>query len=75
MDTTKRTLAKAISWQVMGLFVTTALGYVATGSVTAGGALAVSSAGLGLVTYTFHEKIWARIRWGYNAVRAESDAT
>ena len=64
METKSRTLAKALSWQGLGLVTTTALGYLATGSITAGGTLALSSAMLGLVVYLAHERLWQRISWG-----------
>ena len=75
MDTTRRTLAKAITWQLLGLVVTTTLGYVATGSVTAGGALALSSALVGFVCYALHERLWSRIRWGRIFPQNDSSAT
>lgn len=64
MEARRRTLAKALSWQGVGLLSTTALGWLATGSWSAGGALALSSAALGLVCYVVHERAWARVRWG-----------
>jgi uncharacterized membrane protein len=64
VETKSRTLAKAVSWQGLGLITTTTLGYLATGSITAGGTLALSSATLGLVIYLAHERVWQRISWG-----------
>lgn len=75
MDTTRRTLAKAITWQLLGLLVTTTLGYVATGSVAAGGALALSSALIGFVCYAAHERLWSRIRWGRIFPQNDGSAT
>ncbi|MBK0399291.1 DUF2061 domain-containing protein [Limibaculum sp. M0105] len=64
MDTTARTIAKAVCWQALGVVVMTLLGYLFTGSVGAGGALAVTSAAIGTVNYVAHERVWARISWG-----------
>jgi uncharacterized membrane protein len=64
MDTNKRTIAKALCWQGLGLIVMTIIGYIFTGSVGEGGALALTSAAVGLMNYFLHERLWARVRWG-----------
>jgi uncharacterized membrane protein len=64
MDTNRRTLAKALSWQLMGLVTMTTLGTIVTGSAGIGGALALTSAVLGTICYVVHEKLWARVPWG-----------
>ena len=75
MDTARRTVAKAITWQLLGLVTTTVLGYVATGSLTAGGALALTSALVGFVCYAAHERLWSRIRWGRIFPQDDKSAT
>jgi uncharacterized membrane protein len=64
METNKRMIAKAMCWQVMGLIVMTLIGYIFTGSMSDGGALALTGAAIGMATYFLHEKIWARVSWG-----------
>ena len=64
MDSNRRTIAKAICWQAMGLIVMTLIGYLFTGSASQGATLALTSAAIGMVTYFLHEKAWARVRWG-----------
>ena len=64
METNKRTIAKAFCWQAVGLIVMTIIGYIFTGSAGEGGALALTSAVVGLVNYFLHERMWARVRWG-----------
>lgn len=64
MDRPQRTVVKAITWQALGLLTMTAIGYAVTGSVSAGGSIAVVGAAAGVVCYVLHERIWARIRWG-----------
>jgi uncharacterized membrane protein len=64
MDTNKRTIAKALCWQGLGLIVMTIIGYIFTESVGEGGALALTSAAVGLMNYFLHERLWARVRWG-----------
>jgi uncharacterized membrane protein len=64
METRIRSIVKALIWQVIGLSVMVVVGLVVTGSLAAGGAMAVTNAALGFVTYLVYERVWARIRWG-----------
>ena len=64
MDTKLRTTVKATLWALIGLIVMTLVGYIATGSVTTGGAMALVNALIGLVSYALYERVWAHIRWG-----------
>ncbi len=64
METTLRSIVKALTWQGLGLITMTAIGYAITGSARAGSAMALASAASGLVTFIFHERLWARVRWG-----------
>lgn len=64
MDSTKRTWTKAVFWQVLGVISMVIVGYLFTGSLRAGGLMAIINALLGLATYVLYERFWARIRWG-----------
>ena len=64
METKLRTAVKAALWALIGLLVMTAVGFLATGSVTTGGAMALVNALIGLVSYALYERVWAHIRWG-----------
>ena len=64
MDRPIRTLVKALTWQASGLVTMTGIGYLATGSVSAGGGIALASAVTGFVAFFLHERLWARVRWG-----------
>ncbi len=59
-----RSIAKAVSWRVVGTLDTLIVSYVLTGQI----ALATSIASIDFVTkmilYFFHERIWNRIKWG-----------
>ncbi|NDV87517.1 DUF2061 domain-containing protein [Aurantimonas aggregata] len=71
METRSRSLAKAASWQALGLVTMSLLGFLFTGSLTTGGGLALASCLLGFFTYLAHERLWAGIGWGWSsAVRA-----
>ena len=64
MDTPKRTLIKAVIWNGIGLICMALVGFVATGSVTTGGAMALVNTVIGLSLYVVYERVWARVRWG-----------
>lgn len=64
METTKRTIAKALSWQAIGLSAMSVIGYAHTGSVTSALSIAGTSTVLGLISYVIHEKLWQRVSWG-----------
>ncbi len=59
-----RSVAKAISWRVIGTLDTLLISYLLTGKV----ALAASIASIDFVTkmflYFFHERLWNSIVWG-----------
>lgn len=64
METTRRTLLKSISWQLMGIVSMTALSYPQMSSLLSAISLAVSASLTGFICFFFHEKAWNRIRWG-----------
>ncbi|WP_424928401.1 DUF2061 domain-containing protein [Amaricoccus tamworthensis] len=64
VETTRRQVAKAVSWQALGLFSMTLIGWLLTGSFNVAGSFAVISALVGLVAFVLHERFWAGIRWG-----------
>ncbi|MFT6796630.1 MAG: putative membrane protein [Parvicella sp.] len=59
-----RSVAKAISWRVIGTLDTLLISYLLTRKV----ALAASIASIDFVTkmflYFFHERLWNKINWG-----------
>ncbi len=64
MESSKRSFAKAVSWQMVGLVSMAILGELFTGSFFAGSELALTSCAFGFVMYILHERVWAGIRWG-----------
>lgn len=64
IETRRRSLAKALTWQSTGLVLMTAITWWMTGSVATGGMIAVLGAATGMVTYILHERLWARTSWG-----------
>lgn len=59
-----RSVAKAISWRVIGTLDTLLISYLLTGEV----AIAASIASIDFITkmflYFFHERVWNKINWG-----------
>lgn len=66
METRRRSLVKAVIWNLMGLASMTLVGVVATGSAAVGGSLALVNTAIGLTLYVLYERIWAGIHWGRN---------
>lgn len=64
MERPKRTVVKAIIWNINGLFVMSLVGFVMTGSAGVGGLMAVVNTAIGLSLYVLYERIWSRISWG-----------
>ncbi len=64
METRGRSLVKAIVWNVIGLISMTLVGFLATGSATAGGVMAAINTAIGFACYLIYERVWARISWG-----------
>ncbi|MGR3813545.1 MAG: DUF2061 domain-containing protein [Cognatishimia activa] len=67
METRARSIVKAIIWNMIGLLMMCFVGYVATGSLTVGGAMAVVNAVIGLTCYVIYERVWAQVSWGRHA--------
>ena len=64
MDSPRRSLVKALIWNVMGLVVMAGVGLAMTGSLAVGGAMAAINTCVGLTMYVAYERVWDRIRWG-----------
>ena len=59
-----RSMAKAISWRVLGSIDTFLLSWLFTSSVKAAGAIATTEVLTKMVLYYFHERAWAGVNWG-----------
>lgn len=64
MESKVRLLAKAVTWQALGLVIMTLIGFLVTGSATQGGVVALSGAVSGFICYVLHEVLWNRVKWG-----------
>jgi uncharacterized membrane protein len=64
MEHSKRTLTKAISWQVIGFVMMAVVNYFYMGDFSQGLGLSALLTLIGLVSYYLHERFWAGIGWG-----------
>ncbi|MGX0878086.1 putative membrane protein [Roseovarius sp. MBR-154] len=64
METRLRSIVKAVIWNLIGLSVMAGVGLAVTGSLTAGGVMAVINTVIGFTTYLLYERVWSRIHWG-----------
>ena len=62
----KRSLAKTVSWRILGSIDTAVVSYFITGSLMFAGSIATAEVVTKMVLYYFHERAWAHIRWGTN---------
>ena len=69
MEHSKRTLTKAITWQVIGFVMMAIVNYFYMGNFSQGLGLSALLTLIGLVSYYLHERFWARIRWGVQGER------
>jgi uncharacterized membrane protein len=64
VETHRRSLAKAVSWRLLGSIDTFVIGWLITGRAV----VALSISGVELFTkvglYWLHERMWHRVRWG-----------
>ncbi len=53
---------KTLTFAVVHFLVAFSVGYMLTGSLVVGGAIALIEPALNTIAYHFHERAWARIR-------------
>lgn len=64
METTRRSLAKALSWRLLATIITTALVYAFTGQGEFAATIGLADTVLKLAIYFGHERLWNRIPYG-----------
>jgi uncharacterized membrane protein len=57
----KAPMTKTITFGIVHFTVAFSVGYLLTGSVVVGGAIALIEPAINTVAYFFHEKVWERI--------------
>ncbi|MFS4482311.1 DUF2061 domain-containing protein [Hyunsoonleella sp. 2307UL5-6] len=59
-----RSVAKALSWRVIGTLDTLIVSYVLTGEISIAASIASIDFLTKMVLYFFHERIWNAVKWG-----------
>ena len=72
MDTTIRTLLKAISWRIIGTLSLFIIGWIITGAIAVAATIAVTELIVRIVLYWLHELMWSRSTWGRESARLPS---
>ena len=63
-DSSKRSVAKTVSWRFLATFTTFIISWGITGNIFIGLGIASIEFWTKLVLYYFHERIWNTINWG-----------
>jgi uncharacterized membrane protein len=63
-DTTKRSLAKTVSWRVTGSLATFLISYLILGNFAIAGSIAIIQITVNTILYFIHERVWNKISWG-----------
>lgn len=64
MDTTRRSIAKALSWRILATAITTAIVFLITGKGEFAAAIGLTDTSVKFLVYFGHERLWNRIRYG-----------
>lgn len=59
-----RSIAKAISWRLVGTIDTLIVSYYLSGQIALAASIASVDFLTKLVLYFFHERVWNKIKWG-----------
>ena len=60
----KRSLAKTISWRIVGTIATIIISWLITGALTLAFSIGIIELISKLVLYFLHERAWNKIKWG-----------
>jgi len=64
METTRRSIVKALSWRLLATLITTGLVLAITGEGSFAATIGVADTSLKLLIYFGHERLWNRIPFG-----------
>lgn len=71
METKKRSIAKAISWRVIAMAITSALVLTVTGEWGFAATIGLADTCLKFFLYFSHERFWNRIQYGREEIQPE----
>jgi adenylylsulfate kinase len=64
MESHRRAIAKALSWRIVGLFLTVATAWALTRRVDVSASIGLVDSSLKVFAFYFHERAWLRINYG-----------
>ena len=64
IETTRRSVVKALSWRVVATIITTGLVYMITGKGDFAATIGLADTSIKLFIYFGHERLWNRIPYG-----------
>ncbi len=63
-ESPKRSIAKSISWRIVGTIDTIIISWIVTGTLSLAFSIGLVELVTKMVLYFFHERIWNSIKWG-----------
>ncbi|MHA7863722.1 DUF2061 domain-containing protein [Flagellimonas marinaquae] len=63
-ESPKRSIAKSISWRIVGTLDTIIISWIVTGTLSLAFSIGLVELVTKMVLYFFHERIWNSIKWG-----------
>lgn len=64
IESTRRSVVKALSWRIVATFITTGLVYLITGKGDFAATIGLADTTIKLFIYFGHERLWNRISFG-----------
>jgi uncharacterized membrane protein len=63
-DTKKRSISKAVTWSILGAFITIAIAYILTVPIKTAISIGIIEIFTRLIIYFLHERVWNKVIWG-----------
>ena len=63
-ESSRRSVAKTISWRVTGSLSTFLISFILLGDFVVAGSIAMVQITVNTVLYFIHERVWNKIKWG-----------
>jgi len=64
LETRRRSIAKALSWRVISLFITTGIAWKATGRMDLAASVGLVDMAIKMGLFYMHERCWSRVMFG-----------
>jgi adenylylsulfate kinase len=64
LETRRRSVAKALSWRLISLFITTGVAWKATGRMDVAASVGLVDMAVKMGLFYMHERWWSRVKYG-----------